>query len=145
MTKIKPPPLYEPVIDQSGVATIPWTLFFNSIFTGDTGTAWTPTANNLTTTGAATITGVYYKLSQNLVYYKITITPGTDTSAVAGTTYFSNFPLAMRGDSFVLGVAAASNVGVGLGVSSSGSGRIYTPAWTGATVPITLIGIMEAG
>jgi len=133
------------VIDETGVASIPWTLFFNSIFTGDTGTSWTPIANSLTSTGTPTITGVYYKLSRNLVFYKITVTPATDTSAVAGTTYFSGFPLSMSGDGLVVAVAAASNLGVGLGVSSASAERIYTPAWTAATVPITLLGMMEAG
>lgn len=143
MTKKSPPPLYAPIVDGSGIATIPWTLFFNESFIGDTGTEWTPTFQNLTEVGSATITGRYYKITQNLVYFRVTITPATSTSSTAGTTYIDNFPLAITGDGYVLGVAPSSGVGVGLGVAVANNGRIYPPSWTGATIPVVLNGMME--
>lgn len=145
MAKITAPPIAHPVVDQTGVSTPQWVLFFNSIFTGDTGTEWTPTFQNLTQTGGdATITGKYYKISQNLVYFRIDIKPETSTSSVAGTTYCDNFPLMMRGDGFNVSVAPASGTGGAIGVCTASSGRIFTPPWTNINVPVIILGMVEA-
>lgn len=136
------PPLYERVIDAKGIATSAWTLFFQSVSNGDSGTDWTPTIVSLT--GSATLTGRYYKISKDIVFFRAVVTPDTTTSSTAGTTYIDNFPLNMAADGFVLGVAGDAGLGTGLGVAASGSGRIYTPAWTSASVPVTLIGMVEA-
>lgn len=142
MTKVAPPPLYNPVVDQGGVASLPWTLFFNQLFTGDTGTEWTPTFTSLTTVGTPTITGRYYKLSQNLSYFTVRVVPETSTTATAGTTYIDNFPLDITGDGACLAVSGL--VGGNAGMAEAATNRIYVPAWTAVTVPLTVVGLVEA-
>jgi len=144
MSNTTAPPLYEPVVDQGRVATPAWTLFFNSIFTGDTGTEWTPTFQNLGATGTPTLTGKYYKISSNLVYFRIDITPATNTTSTAGTTYVDNFPLTMRGDGFNLSIAPTSGTGGTIGANVASSNRIYTPSWTNLTIPVIILGMVEA-
>ena len=120
-----------------------WLTFFNRIAAGDTGVAWTPTFVSLTETGTPTITGYYYKISQRLAYFRVKVTPATDTSAVAGTTYISNFPLVINQDgqcSASAGVAGSLEVGS----VDADTGRIYVPAWTAVTVPVTITGTIEA-
>lgn len=142
MTKRTPPPLYEKVTDESRIATIPWTLFFNSMYNGDTGTSWTPTFVSLTSVGTPTFTGKYYKISQNLVYFTITVTPATNTSSVSGTTYVDNFPLDIFGHGACL--AVGSNTGTSAGMCNASTKRIYTPTWTTVAVPVTVVGMVEA-
>ena len=141
---ISPPPLYEPVVDQDGIANGSWTLFFNSIFTGDNGTDWTPSFVNLGSTGTPTITGRYYQISGNLVYFRIVVTPATNTTSTAGTTYVENFPLNIRGDGACFSLNPSSGVGGTIGVVAAASGRIFTPSWTAVTVPVIVVGIVEA-
>lgn len=97
MPSVQPPPIQHPVIDEGSLATLPWILFFNQVFSGDTGTDWTPSFTSLTETGTPTITGRYYKFGA-LVYFYVLVTPATDTSATAGTTYINNFPLDVTSD-----------------------------------------------
>lgn len=139
---IQPPPITNPVVDENKVATMPWILFYNQIFTGDAGASWTPTFTNLTETGTATITGRYYKLSQYLCYFNVTITPATNTSAVAGTTYINNFPLTASANGICF--AVSGNLGTNSGMVVAGNNRIYVPTWTTVTVPLTVIGLVEA-
>jgi hypothetical protein len=137
-------PLYEPIADSEGIASPAWTLFFNRLFQGDVGTDWTPSFVGLGTTGEPTITGKYYRLSRNIVYYRVNIIPATNTSSVAGTTYIENFPLDMRADGACVSLAPSSGVGGGIGVSAAASGRIFTPVWTDVTIPVIIVGMMEA-
>lgn len=139
-----PPPTQQPLTDKQGGLTIPWALFFNNMFEGDAGESWTPTLTSLTEVGgAATITGRIYRISQNLVYWWIKITPVTNTSSTAGTTYINNFPLTLAADASCL--AVAGNVGLGAaGHAVASSGRIYTPAWTTIATPVTISGIAAA-
>lgn len=138
------PPLYERIVDKSGIATSAWTLFFQALSNGDSGIAWTPSFVNLSSTGTPSFSGKYYKLTKKIIFFRAVVTPSTNTSSTAGTTYINNFPLNMAEDGFVLGVAGDAGLGTGLGVAASGSGRIYTPTWTNATVPVKLIGMVEA-
>lgn len=142
MTGITPPPLYDPVVDQSGVASVSWTLFFNKLFQGDTGTEWTPTFQNLTVSGTPEITGRYYRINRNIVYFRVTIVPETSTSSTAGTTYIDNFPLSLRGDGICFSVT--SGVGSIAGHVDLASGRIFTPSWTTVPNTISIIGMVEA-
>jgi len=137
-----PPPVPEKVIDEQGQPTLPWLMFFNNLFTGDTGTEFAPTFTNLTISGTPTITGKYYKLSQSLCYFMVTITPSTSTSSSAGSTYINNFPIDINGDGICF--AVSGNLGTGSGHVVASSNRIYVPAWSAVTVPLTIIGIMEA-
>jgi len=144
MSKITAPPLYEAMVDNSNAPMPAWTIFFNRLFTGDTGTDWTPTFTGLTETGTPTITGKYYAISKSLIYFRVVVTPATDTSSVAGTTYINNFPLSMRNHGLCGAALPAAGLGGTLGVCDYLSGRIYTPVWTLANVPVIVIGMVEA-
>lgn len=140
---IQPPPIYEKLAGEDGKALLPWVLFMNQIFSGDSGTDWTPAFVNLTEVGgSATITGRYYKLSQYLTYFRVSITPVTNTSAVAESTYISNYPLTFSGDGICFAVRGGAGTNSGHIVSSNN--RIYVPEWTTVTAPIHIIGIGEA-
>ena len=141
---VQSPPTRNPLTENKGELTMPWLLFFNQMFNGDAGTVWTsPTFQNLTQVGTATITGRYYQISQFLCYFNVLVTPGTNTSAVAGTTYIDNFPLTTNANGICLTV---SNIlGGGLGMVNASNNRIYVPSWTTVTTPINIIGIVEAG
>lgn len=141
MSTIKPPPVYSPLAGDDGKALMPWVLYFNSLYSGDRGVSWTPTFTSLTTVGTPTLTGKYYQIGQ-LCYFRIGITPATSTSSNAGTTYVDNFPLIMNGDGVVF--AVSNGTGTGSGMCTAATNRIYTPAWSAITVPISLIGIVEA-
>jgi hypothetical protein len=138
VSSTQPPPIIHPVVDKNGVATIPWTLFFNQQFTGDTGVDFTPTFTNLTQTGVPTITGRYYKLGQ-LVYFSIRIVPATDTTATAGTTYCS-FPLTAISDGACTAVSGL--LGGSIGMVDAASNRIYVPGWSAVTIPLTIVGLV---
>lgn len=138
---VQPPPIYELLTDEIGKARTPWTLFFNQTYNGDAGQSWEPTFQNLTATGTPLITGRYYRISNYLKYFTITITPATDTSAVAGTTYCDNLPVTPSGVGFCVAVGGALGIGTGI---VQDNGRIYVPSWSGATVPVTILGLVEA-
>lgn len=145
MTSIEAPPITHPVVDETNIiATLPWVLFFNSLFIGDTGTAWTPTFTNLTVVGAApTITGRIYKIGQSMAYFSVRIVPGTNTSSTAGTTYINNLPFVLKADGACLAVSGL--LGSSAGQCDSATNRIYVPAWSAVTVPLTVTGYVEAG
>ena len=134
------PPREEALVDKNDYATLNWLIFFDQLANGSLGTTWTPTFVGLTEVGTAVKTGVYYRLSRKLAYYRIVITPETNTSATAGVTYCDNFPLTM--------LAAGANVTCS-GSTAAVSGttfadkRIYTSTWTTITTAITIIGIAE--
>ena len=139
---LQQPPTRNPLTEKGGELTMPWLLFFNQTFNGDAGTNWTPTFTSLTEVGAATITGRYYQISQFLCYFNVLVTPSTNTSAVAGTTYIDNFPLTANSNGVCFTVS--NNLGGGLGMVTASSNRIYVPAWTTVTTPVNVIGIVEA-
>lgn len=137
------PPTRKPLTENDGVLALPWLLFFNQCFNGDAGTPWTPKFQNLTEVGgAATITGRYYRISQYLCYFNILVTPATNTSAVAGTTFIDNFPLTPSGNGIC--ASLANNLGGGLGMVNAATNRIYVPSWGTVTTPINIVGIVEA-
>lgn len=141
MSSIQPPPITNQVVDQDGIATLPWILFFNQLFVGDTGVEWTPTFTSLTQVGTPTITGRYYKIGA-LAYFSILITPATSTSATAGTTYVNNFPLDVISDGACFAVSGL--VGGNVGMVEASTNRVYVPAWTTVTVPLTVVGLVVA-
>jgi len=138
---IQPPPTTNEITDKNQLATLPWILFFNQMFIGDTGASWTPTFTSLTVTGTPTITGRYYKLSQSICYFRVHIVPATNTSATAGTTYVNNFPLTPAANGICF--AVSGNLGSNSGQVAT-DGKIYVPTWTTVTVPLTILGIVEA-
>jgi len=135
------PPKTEPLVDKDKFITLPWLIFQDGLATGDAGTSWTPTFTGLTETGTATKTGVYYRISSKLVYYRIVITPATDTSAANGTTYCNNFPLTMSANGANI---TCSGFTAAVAGSTSSDNRINVATWTAITTPITIIGIAEA-
>lgn len=138
---VNPAPITNPVVDQGGLPTLPWTLFFNQNFEGDAGTDWTPTITGLT--GSTTsVTGRYYRLSQYLTFFRITITPNGNTSSTAGTTYVGNFPLTFNFDGFNTVVSGSG--GGTIGMNRASDNRILLPAWTNVSVPLIILGFVEA-
>jgi hypothetical protein len=139
---LEPPPINNPIMQsEDGRATIPWAQFFDQSWRGDAGKAWNPVFTNLTQVGAATITGRYYKLSQYLVFFKVTITPATSVSSTAGTTY-CDFPVTMQGNGACLSVG--NLLGGGSGMCDASSNRIYIPALSAVNYPVTIVGMVEA-
>lgn len=139
---LAPAPIYNAVVEKDGIATLPWILFFNGLFNGDSGTSWTPTFTSLTVVGAApTITGKYYKHGAQY-YFEIRIVPGTNTSSTAGTTYVNNFPLDITADGSCSAVSGL--LGGGNGMCENTTNRIYPPAWSAVTVPLTIVGWVTA-
>jgi hypothetical protein len=137
-----PPPLYDPVVDESGKAVFSWSNFFENTFTGDKGTSWTPTFTSLTQVGTPTITGRYFKLISGLVYFWVQIIPGTSTTSTAGTTFINNFPLTINNNGACF--AVTNGLGGGSGHAVSGGHSIYTPGWTAITNTLTIVGLIEA-
>jgi len=136
------PPKTEPLVEKKdNFATLNWLVFFDQLADGDAGTTWTPTFVGLTEVGTATKTGVYYRISKKLVYYRIVITPGTNTSATAGTTYCNNFPLTMSAAGAVFSL---SDYTAAINGSTAANNRIYTGSWAALTTPVTILGIVEA-
>lgn len=135
------PPTREPVVDQSGIASLAWILFFSDVARGDLGKNWSPHFNGLGVVGEPTITGNLYHITDKLCYWSIRIVPATSTTSTAGTTYVSNFPLAMAQDGACLAVSGL--LGSQAGMVDAQSNRIYVPGWGGVTVPLTIVGITE--
>jgi len=143
LSNVQPPPIQDMLIDDNKLPNLSWIMFFNNIFQGDTGTNWNPAFTSLTSVGSPTITGRYYQISRNLCYFSIMITPATNTSSVASTTYVNNFPLDVINDGICLAVSSSLSFAGG-GYVTASNNRIYTPAWTTVTVPVLIAGIVEA-
>ena len=111
-----------------------WYLFFQSLITGDYGTAWTPTYTGLGTVGTPTITGYYYQ-NQGFTDFYIRIVPGTNTTSTQGVTYF-DIPFVVTSDNacFVGGTPGA------VGLIDATNKRIYPPGWTNNPSVLTITG-----
>lgn len=142
MTEPTPPPLRDQILDRLGNLSPLWYSFFEKMYIGDNGTIYSsPTFTNLGQTGTPTITGTTYRITRNLVYFSVRIVPDTNTSSVQGSTYINNFPFSIKQD----GVCSASSglVSDSSGMIEAATNRIYTPAWTNITVPVTITGTAE--
>lgn len=137
---VQPPPIYAPMVDGSGIVSLPWILFFNQGFNGDGGTDFTPVFTNLASVGTPTITGRYYKIGP-LYYITIKIVPATSTTSTAGSTY-CNMPIIALLDGVCFAVSGL--LGAPVGMIDAASNRIYVPAWSAVTVPLTIIAIVPA-
>lgn len=141
---VSPPPIIHPLIEgKDETADLRWIEFFNQVFQGDAGTAWTPTFTSLGSTGTPTITGRYYRIGQNMVWFHIRIVPGTNTSSTAGTTVCTNLPLQFLQDSVCLAGTGSGAVQAIGGIRAADNG-IFPPAWTNVTDPVTVVGFGEA-
>lgn len=141
MASTTPPPIYAPMVDQDGIVTLPWILFFNGDFSGDAGTAWTPSFTGLSSVGTPSFSGFYYRVSEKLTYFTATVSPGTNTSATAGTTFINNFPLFITATGSCS--AVSGNVGGLAGMIQANSNNIFVPGWSNLTLPVTVCGIAE--
>lgn len=143
MAGLDAPPIYNRVGEETdGKATLPWILFFNQIFTGDTGTVFSPIFSNLAIVGTSPVyTGKYFKLGQFSIF-EITVTPGTSTSSTAATTFVNNYPLRMQADGICFAVTAGQ--GTNSGHCDASTNTIYVPGWTNVTTPLTILGIVRA-
>jgi len=140
MTLAQLPARTEPLVDENQLVTLPWQIVLEGMAGGDTGTAWTPTFTNLTSVGTPTIAGKYYRLSQRLAYFIITITPATSTTSVAGTTYCNNFPLNILSDAFNVAISGSSALTGGITASDK---KIYPAGWSALTNTVTITGLIE--
>jgi hypothetical protein len=137
---IDAPPIIHPVLQgDNKPADIRWIDFFNQIFEGDAGTSWTPTFISMGSTGTPTYAGRYWRIGQNLVYFSITVTPATNTTSTAATTYCDNFPLQFSVDSVCL-AGTGSGAVQAIGGIRANDNRIYPPGWSAVTVPLTIVG-----
>lgn len=145
MAYSSPPPLQIPVSQENAArkqeVALPWADFFNNMWAGDSGEAWTPNFTGLTVVAPVTITGTFARISNSLVFFSILLDPtgGGSVSATAGTTYAEGFPLQFLRDTGCLGVSGG--LGGLPGHVVAGTNRIYIPAISGATVPVTICGI----
>lgn len=141
MAKLKAPPAYDLIAETTGKASRAWLEFFDNVFRGDQGQAWTPTFTGLTTVGTPTITGSVYQWGA-LVKWWVKIVPGTNTSSTSGTTYINNFPLRISVDDFC--VATTNAPSAVLGMVEAATNRIYVPSWSLITSSITITGTAVA-
>ena len=137
-----PPPLTQPIVDETGTMPLLWMLFFNNLFQGDAGSSWIPTFQGLTVSGNPTVTGRVFQISKYLAYFSVTIIPSTSTTSTAGTTYINNFPLTSTADGVCF--AVSGRLGEVTGMVEAATNNIWVPAWSAVTVPLTIIGIVEA-
>lgn len=143
---LQSPPIQQPMItDKDGYPTTQWAQFFDAIFRGDAGDTWLPTIANLTIVGGVPAAiGRVYRLSQYLSVFVATITPPANgnISGTAGTTGITNFPLKMSGNGVCFAVSGL--LGTVSGMCDKNSNVIYPPGFTSVTVPLTIIGLVEA-
>jgi hypothetical protein len=140
MCSLAVPPTYEVLVEQDGKPKSAWILFFSNMVNGDAGASWTPTFVSLTEVGTATKTGRYWRINKSFAYFEIVITPGTNTSSTAGTTYCDNFPLDVAGQSVCHAMTVPASVVAGTVETNN---RIYPPSWTTITSPVTLAGLVR--
>ncbi len=137
---IDPPPIIHPLIEgDKNPADIRWIDFFTRMYEGDAGTSWTPTFVSMGSTGTPTYSGRYWRIGQNLVWFSITVTPATDTTSTATTTYCDNFPLTFSVDSVCL-VGTGSGAVQAIGGIRASDNRIFPPAWSAVGTPLIIVG-----
>lgn len=136
------PPIRSPISDEDENIELPWLRFFDQMYNGDAGNEWSPNFDNLAFVGSPTITGRYYRLTRYILYFTITVTPGTHTTSTVGTTFVDNLPILPSGNGVCMSVS--NNIGGSLGMVVASSNRIYTPGWSELTTPVTVLGIVEA-
>lgn len=136
-----PPPIYESLSEQNGKPRLPWILFFNQMFAGDSGTDWTPAFVNLTIVGTPSITGKYYRNGRFIDFW-VKVVPATSTTSVAGTTYISTPPFTITTDAVCH--ALAGTTGIDAGICRAADNRIYVPSWAALATPLTITGRVEA-
>jgi len=101
--------------------------YFDAIYSTYASGSWTPVPHSLTTTGTPTYTGWWTRIG-NRVFIELKITPGTNTTSTAGTTYFTGLPYAVS----VQGNGSAIDGGInslGVGLIYTTGSKVFTPTW----------------
>lgn len=141
-----PPPTKVPLVqDKSGFPTLQWLVFLNGLFNGDPGNVWTPEIQNLQVTGdLPSVVGRTYQISKYLVYFSVTIIPasGSKLNATAGNWLISNLPYEMLNNGICF--AVSGELGTVGGMIDGGQGVIFPPSLVNVTVPVTIVGLVEA-
>lgn len=128
-------PASHKMTDENAKCDMKWLLFFQTLLNGDVGTAFSPEFVGLASTGTPTITGVYYQNAGFIDFY-VRITPVTDTSSTAGTTYFV-LPFQPTSDCVAFTTTEYNSA---LGAIQASTRRVYPPSWDNITTPITISG-----
>lgn len=129
-------PTTERVLDNAGKMALRWVLFLQDLLNGDPGVAFAPDIQNLSNTGGApAITGVYYENGGFIDFY-IRITPVTNTTSTAGTTYIQ-LPFQPSSDCPCFSTTGNSSAISGIIASSA---RAYLPSWSNIPDPVTISG-----
>lgn len=119
-----------------GKPRLPWIRWFQDLQQGDRGNGFVPIISGLGGVGTPVVAGAFYS-NMGWTDFWIEIIPGTSTSSVAGVTYFE-LPVDVKVGA--PNFATSGAVLIGAGAIDAGTNRIYTPAWTGVTQPITITG-----
>lgn len=135
MPSLRPAPISEIMLETTGLPKLSWIQFFTGLFTGDTGTSFTPVAVGLGAVGTPTFVGAYYRSGQFMDFY-IYIVPGTNTTSTSGSTYF-DLPFDVTQDG---ACTASTGVTASAGGVSASANRVFPPSWSNINVPITLSG-----
>jgi hypothetical protein len=133
-------PVYDAMVEEDLKPRVTWVRFFEDLALGQAGELFTPVFTGLTEVGTATKAGTYWVINGQFSYFEVLIVPATDTSSVAGTTYF-DFPLDILGQGAIV---ACSTPGLAAFGTAETNNRIYTPTWTNLTVPVTISGLVRA-
>lgn len=139
MSKTVLPDKTKALVDEKGIPSIAYLTFFDNLARGDQGTEFTPTITNLTSVGTPTLSGRYFYVA-GLVYFRVTITPATNTSSSAGSTYMT-FPLTLQSDGSCTAIGASV---ASIGFCNSADNKVYFPTWTTVATKITITGLVEA-
>lgn len=140
MTNVTAPPLEDNIVDQVLKANASYAAFFENMYLGDVGNAFTPTFVNLSVSGELTTTGRYYRLSDRWYIITATISSTDTTTATAGSTYISNFPLTLLNDGLTFAIVGT---GVSASAAQAANNRLYAPGW-GASQRVTMVCLVEA-
>lgn len=146
---VTPPPVSTEIINEEGKITVQWASFFSFLVNSlkfvdaaDSGTVFTPSFENLYGSGTPTVSGIFYRLTRNFVFFRVVIVPGTNITSKAGDTYIKDLPFTINGDGVCF--AVAGGVGTNAGHVDSENQRIYTPEFLAVTTKVTIVGFAEA-
>lgn len=128
-------PTQEIVVDSTNHFRPAWLSFFQNIVTGDVGSSETILPANLAFSGTPTIAFKYFQNSGFIDLY-IVITPGTSTTSTYGTTYFP-LPFDVLVNDYCVAVTTPTTTPA-MGFVDAATNRLYPPAWTAITTPVTI-------
>ena len=135
------PPFNAPIEDQIGGMSKQWATFFESMFMGDAGKDWNPTfvglSGSLTSQKAR-----FYRLNNYFAVFHIDLVPSGGITSTGGNTYCNNFPLQTRQNGVCW--AVSGGLGTEAGHVNGVDRRIYFPAFSGITNPVSIIGFVWA-